>query len=236
MENQIQLEREKSLEFATSKLFTKVYVWMFSALLLTALVSSYTYTSGLVYDILSIHKYAMWGLFAIELAIVWILVGRIENMSFFSAFIMFVIYSAINGITLSTIFISYDLGSIASAFYATAGTFGAMSLYGYFTKKDLSSWGNILFMGVIGLVIASIVNMFFANSTLYWIITYAGVIIFVGLTAYNTQNIKQALEDAEENESTNKIALLGSLSLYINFINMFLYILRILKRIQELSH
>ncbi len=128
---------------------------------------------------------------------------------------------------LSTIFLRFDLGSIQSAFYATAATFGVMSLYGYFTKKNLSSIGNILFMCVIGLVIATIVNVFFASSTLYWIITYAGIIIFVGLTAYDTQKIKNALADAEEDDSTRKIALIGALSLYLDFINMFLYILRL---------
>ena len=102
-----------------------------------------------------------------------------------------------------------------------------MSLYGYFTKKDLSSWGNLFFMALIGLIIATIVNVFWANTTLYWITTYAGVLIFVGLTAYDTNRIKQMLANQEVNEGTQKLALLGALTLYLDFINMFLYLLRI---------
>ena len=130
------------------------------------------------------------------------------------------LYSLLNGLTLSVLFAVYTRSSIASTFFITAGTFGAMSLYGYFTKKDLSSWGNILIMAVIGLIIAS-------SAMIYWIITYAGVLIFVGLTAYDTQKIKQMLANQEINEQTQKLALLGALSLYLDFINLFLYLLRI---------
>lgn len=141
--------------------------------------------------------------------------------------VSFLAYSFLNGLTLSVVFLSYTKSSIASTFFVTAGTFAAMSLYGYFTKKDLSSWGNLFFMALIGLIIATIVNVFWANTTLYWIITYAGVLIFVGLTAYDTNRIKQMLANQEVNEGTQKLALLGALTLYLDFINMFLYLLRI---------
>lgn len=148
-------------------------------------------------------------------------------MSFASAMVSFLAYSFLNGLTLSVVFLAYTKSSIASTFFVTAGTFAAMSLYGYFTKKDLSSWGNLFFMALIGLIIATIVNVFWANTTLYWITTYAGVLIFVGLTAYDTNRIKQMLANQEVNEGTQKLALLGALTLYLDFINMFLYLLRI---------
>ena len=141
--------------------------------------------------------------------------------------VSFLAYSFLNGLTLSVVFLAYTKSSIASTFFVTAGTFAAMSLYGYFTKKDLSSWGNLFFMALIGLIIATIVNVFWANTTLYWITTYAGVLIFVGLTAYDTNRIKQMLANQEVNEGTQKLALLGALTLYLDFINMFLYLLRI---------
>ena len=148
-------------------------------------------------------------------------------MSFASAMVSFLAYSFLNGLTLSVVFLAYTKSSIASTFFVTAGTFAAMSLYGYFTKKDLSSWGNLFFMALIGLIIATIVNVFWANTTLYWVTTYAGVLIFVGLTAYDTNRIKQMLANQEVNEGTQKLALLGALTLYLDFINMFLYLLRI---------
>ena len=162
-----------------------------------------------------------------ELALVIYLSARIARMSFASAMVSFLAYSFLNGLTLSVVFLAYTKSSIASTFFVTAGTFAAMSLYGYFTKKDLSSWGNLFFMALIGLIIATIVNVFWANTTLYWITTYAGVLIFVGLTAYDTNRIKQMLANQEVNEGTQKLALLGALTLYLDFINMFLYLLRI---------
>lgn len=162
-----------------------------------------------------------------EVALVIYLSARIARMSFASAMISFLAYSFLNGLTLSVIFLAYTKASIASTFFVTAGTFAAMSLYGYFTKKDLSSWGNLFFMALIGLIIASVVNIFWANSTLYWIITYVGVLVFVGLTAYDTYRIKQLLANQEVNEGTQKLALLGALTLYLDFVNMFLYLLRI---------
>jgi FtsH-binding integral membrane protein len=135
----------------------------------------------------------------------------------------------VTGVTLSSIFLLFTTGSIASVFFITAGTFAALSIYGFVTKKDLSTWSSYLIMGLIGLIIASIVNWFLASEMMYWIISYVGVAIFIGLTAYDTQKIKQLAYAChmEDEETRNKVALLGAITLYLDFINLFLYILRI---------
>ena len=138
-------------------------------------------------------------------------------------------YSILNGATLASIFLLYTASSIASTFFVTAGTFGAMALFGYFTKRDLSGIGNMGYMALIGIIIATVVNLFLRSETMMWVITYIGVLVFVALTAYDTQKIKKMVMNAEVvDESTQKIALLGSLTLYLDFINLFLYLLRIL--------
>jgi FtsH-binding integral membrane protein len=142
---------------------------------------------------------------------------------------MFIAYSVLNGVTFSFLFLAYSMQSIASTFFVTAGTFGTMALIGATTKRDLSKLGNIAFMALIGLIIATVVNIFLHSTMLMWITTYAGVLIFVALTAYDSQKIKKMLMmyGTEVNESTQKLALLGSLSLYLDFINLFIYLLRI---------
>jgi FtsH-binding integral membrane protein len=153
-------------------------------------------------------------------------------MSAVVATIIFILYSVLFGLTLSFIFKVYTSESIASTFFITAGTFGIMSAYGYLTKTDLTKWGNILFMGVIGLVISSLVNQFLLQSSLlYWITTCAGVLIFVGLTAYDTQKIKNAnIIGNEGSDDDHKESIIGALILYLDFINMFLFLLRIFGR------
>ena len=147
----------------------------------------------------------------------------------FTATILFNIYAILTGFTLSVIFLAFTAESIATVFYITAGTFAGVSLYGYTTKKDLSSIGSYLMMGLIGLIIASVVNWFLHSEMLYWIVSYAGVAIFVGLTAYDTQKIKKMVQayGCDDMEMTNKVALIGALELYLDFINLFLYLLRI---------
>ena len=165
-----------------------------------------------------------------ELAVVFYLSARINSISFTKATVMFIIYSILNGATLASIFLVYTMSSIASTFFVAAGTFGVMALYGYVTKSDLTRIGNICLMALIGLIIATLVSMFWQNSMLQMIITYAGVILFVGLTAYDSQKIKRLLtaDGIEVTEETQKIALLGALTLYLDFINLFLYLLRLL--------
>lgn len=213
-------------------LMRKVFLWMTLALAVTGLTAYYVASNaGLLYTIFS-SKGLFWGIIIAELALVFILSARIMKMSFATAGIMFVAYSVLNGITMASIFAVFTMESIASAFFVTAGMFGVMSFLGFTVKKDLGSFGSFFFMALIGLIIASVVNVFLGSSVLYWVVTYVGVLLFVGLTAYDTQKIKHMLMEYGDdvNDQTQKLALLGSLSLYLDFINLFLYLLRIFGR------
>lgn len=215
---------------AQRALFRNVYVWMTMALAITGLVAMYMAKSLTLLQMILGSSFGMWGLLIAEIGLVWYLSARIRQISFTTATILFIIYSILNGATLSVIFLAYTASSIASTFFITAGTFAATGIYGYVTKKDLSSLGSLCIMGVIGLIIATVVNIFLASDALTMVISYIGVALFVGLTAYDTQKIKRLLlsNDMEVNEETQKIALLGALTLYLDFINLFLYLLRIL--------
>ena len=231
MRNEIEFQNQviQSVNTAYRTLMGKVYLWMTLALAVTGLTSLYVASSpGLVQSIFA-SRGTFWLLVIADLALVFILSARIMKMSFSTAGIMFALYSVLNGVTMSFIFIAYTSTSIATAFFVTAGMFAAMSFIGFVTKKDLSSFGSFFTMALIGLIIASVVNIFLNSSVMYWIITYVGVLLFVGLTAYDTQKIKQMLIEYgdEVNDSTQKLALIGSLSLYLDFINLFLYILRL---------
>jgi FtsH-binding integral membrane protein len=209
----------------------QVYGWMTCGLLLTAFVAWYASRSEAIVTLLfSSGHIAFLGLCVVELGLVFLLSRAINNMSGSVATGMFMLYSALNGLTLSFIFLRYTNSSIASTFAVTAGTFGIMSLYGYTTKRDLSRMGSLLFMAVIGLVLASLVNMFLKSAPLTWVITYAGVLIFVGLTAYDTQKLKEfgAQISSNDSDSFRKYSIMGALDLYLDFINLFLYLLRIL--------
>ncbi len=221
------LGKEQNAVFA--KLMRSVYLWMVFALVITGLTAAYVANSPAYISALVNNPVLFYGVIIAELALVFILSGRIHKMSFTSASLMFILYSLLTGVSLSTIFLAYTESSIATTFLITAGTFGTMSLVGFVTKKDLSKLGGILFMALIGLIIATLVNIFLVSDTLGWIINYVGVLIFVGLTAYDTQKIKQMVREygTDINEQTQKMALMGSLSLYLDFINMFLYLLRI---------
>lgn len=220
-------ERQTSVSTFAS-LVSKVYLWMTMALAITGLTALYVAQSGLVFTIANNTAY-FWGLLIAELAVVWILSANIMRLSFPVAGIMFAIYSILNGATCSFIILAYTAESLATTFFVTAGTFGAMSLVGAFIKKDLSGFGRILMMTLIGLIIATIVNIFVASSALSWALTYIGVLIFCGLTAYDTQKMKEILYQYQHtgNQNIMKIALMCSLSLYLDFINLFLYLLRI---------
>ena len=168
------------------------------------------------------------GLIIAEFALVFAISGAINRLSLSTATLLFILYSVINGATLSTIFFAFSVATIGKVFFITAGTFGAMALVGYTTKTDLTSMGKLLFMALLGIIIASVVNMFVGSSGLDLILSYVGVLVFVGLTAYDTQKIKQMCQSAPDaGESTQKLALIGALSLYLDFINLFLYLLRI---------
>ncbi|MCD8291055.1 MAG: Bax inhibitor-1/YccA family protein [Prevotella sp.] len=222
-------EKEQGASMALPALMRKVYVWMTLALVITGFTAYGVASSPGIISALFSNMLLFWGLFIVEIALVWIVSARINRMSITTATLLFVAYSILNGVTLSIIFLAYTMSSITSVFFITAGTFAAMSLIGLFTKADLTSLGKILFMALIGLIIATLVNVFFIRSGMFsLIVSYIGVLIFVGLTAYDTQKIKKMLMMADNmSEEGQKIALLGSLSLYLDFINLFLYLLRI---------
>ena len=223
--NQVE-ERAQSSALSFPALMSKVYLWMTLALVVTGMTAYYVASSpAILYAIVS-NQIAFWGLFIGELVLVFVLSSRIMSLSFVTASLMFVIYSIMNGVFFSFILLAYTEQSIATTFLITAGTFAAMSLFGFVTKRDLSTMGRILFMLLIGLLIATVVNIFMKAEGLTLILNYAGVVIFVGLTAYDTQSIKQMLQEYGDKEGAEKIALLGSLSLYLDFINLFIYLLR----------
>jgi FtsH-binding integral membrane protein len=209
----------------------KVYVWMSLALVITGLTAYMVATSESLLTLIYSNRAVMWIMIGVELAIVIGVSAAINKLSLPVATLLFVLYSVINGALLSSIFLIYTTSSIATVFFITAGTFAAMSIYGYTTKTDLTSMGKLLMMAVIGLIITTVVNLFMKSSGLEMIISYAGVLIFVGLTAYDTQKIKEmCLQAPDASETMQKYALLGALSLYLDFINLFIYLLRIFGR------
>lgn len=213
-----------------STLLQQVYAWMAGGLALTGLIAWWVSQSEAMVRLVFGNQAVFFGLIILELGLVFGLSWGLTRMSASLATGAFLLYAAVNGITMAAIFLVYTGESIGSTFLVTGGTFAAMSMYGYTTKRDLSSWGNLLFMGLIGLIIASVVNIFLQSDALGWVVTYAGVLIFVGLTAYDTQKIKElsARIDARDTETFQKAAIMGALRLYLDFINLFLYLLRIL--------
>ena len=230
MNNQQQFTLEQVVA-EQQRFMTKVYGWMTGALLITGFVALFTASSEALLQLIFGNRLVLYGLIIVELLAVGALATMIANMSAATATAVFIGYAALNGLTLASIFVIFTAESISSTFFITAGTFGVMSIYGYTTKSDLTKWKNILFMGLVGLVIATIVNLFWQNSMLYWITTYAGVLIFVGLTAYDTQKIKNMnVIGNEGTDDDHKEAIMGALTLYLDFINLFLYLLRIFGR------
>jgi FtsH-binding integral membrane protein len=210
------------------RFFNAVYSWMAAGLALTALVAWWVSTRP---DIMAkiFRGPMLLVLFLAELGLVVVISAAVKKISATVATALFMLFAAVNGLTLSVIFLRYSQGSIATTFLVTAGMFGAMSVYGMVTKTDLTRVGNILFMALIGLIIASVVNMFWANSMMYWIITYAGVIIFTGLTAYDTQRLRNiAIATSGDAALAARLSISGALMLYLDFINLFLYMLRLL--------
>lgn len=211
------------------RIVQRTFLWMTLGLAITGLASVYTVDSGLVFRMIGSNSFYF--LLIAEIALVWILSARVMKLSLPVATGAFALYSVLNGVTLSPIFLVYTSESIATTFFVTSGTFGAMALYGYFTKRDLTKWGSLLFMVLIGVVIATLVNLFLKSETLMWIITYVGVVLFVALTAYDTQKVKLlANETKHDVELSKKASLLGALTLYLDFINLFLYLLRFFGR------
>ena len=212
-----------------SALFKSLYMQMAAALTVTGLTAYLLAGSASFWNMLATNPSMVWILFIAQIGLVIWLSARVMKMSMALATMLFIAYSVLTGVTLSSIFLVYSLGTIATTFFVTAGTFFVMSLVGYTTRMDLSRVGNVLYMMLIGLIIATVVNLFVASSTLYWITTYAGVIIFVGLIAWDTQKLRTLfVQYGTADEGGQRLALLGALTLYLDFINLFLFLLRIL--------
>lgn len=224
-------ERQWEVSEAFPVLMRKVYVWMTMALVITGFTAYGVATSPGILQAIYTNQILFWGLIIAEFAIVIGVSAAINRLSLTTATLMFILYSVINGALMSYIFLAYTASSIATVFFITAGTFAAMAIIGYTTKTDLTSLGKILMMALIGLIIATVVNLFIKSSGFTLILRYVGVLVFVGLTAYDSQKIKQMLLQAPDaGEAAQKLALLGALSLYLDFINLFLYLLRIFGR------
>ena len=224
------LVRNYTAKAAQATLLRSVYLWMTLALIITGFVAMYVAKSYTLVNMMIQNSMMFWGVLIAEVALVWYLSARIYKMSFTTATILFIVYSILNGVTLSILLLVYTANSIATTFFVTAGTFGTMAIFGYITKKDLTRIGSLCIMGVIGIIIASLVNLFLQNSMMDMVISYIGVLLFVGLTAYDSQKIKRLLsgDDIEVNEVTQKIALMGAMTLYLDFIKLFIYPRRIL--------
>jgi hypothetical protein len=225
----LSLDQQVALE--TQRYMVKVYGWMCLALVITGFVAWYTAKYTDLLDFILSTRWMFFALIILQIVSVLVLVSQINRMSAQVATFVFLLYSLLFGLTLSMIFHVYTEESIALTFFVTAGTFGIMSAWGYTTKTDLTKWGNLLLMGLVALVLTSLINYFLKSTTLYWITTGVGVLIFVGLTAYDTQKIKNLnIIGNEGSDEDHKEAIMGALTLYLDFINLFLYLLRIFGR------
>ncbi len=209
----------------------KVYGWMALALILTGFVAWWVANDLALARFIASNNFIFYGLLIGTLLMVGALSGWVHRMSPVTAIAVFMGYSALNGVLLSFIFLVYTKESIASTFFITAGTFAVMSVYGFVTKTDLTRIGNLLFMALLGFLLASLANIFFHSETLYWVTTYAGILIFVGLVAYDTQRLKMmALGTVNDEDMMTRASVIGALRLYLDFINLFLLLLRIFGR------
>ncbi len=221
------VENELTMKTYVAKVMRRVFGKMSMGILATAFISMFIASNDSLLNLFFSTPWLFWGLIIAEFALVVFLSARINKLSAGTASLLFYLYAVINGVTLTPLFMVYTSESIATTFFITAGTFGAMAAYGYITRSDLSKIGSILFMALIGLIIASIVNIFLHSSMVAWAISVGGVLIFVGLTAWDTQKIKRMAEETVGEENVSKVATIGALELYLDFVNLFIYLLRI---------
>ena len=229
MENSYDSYKSTASSSVLSTVMRKVYVRMFLALVVTAFTALYVASSPALLTTILGSRAIFFGLMIAELAVVFVLSGMLHKLSTATATLLFYLYAILNGVVFSSIFVVYELGSIAYTFFITAGVFGAMTVYGLVTKNDMTKFGSYCMMALFGLIIATVVNIFVASSTLDWIISLVGVALFIGLTAWDTQKIKNAAYEVEPSQM-GKLATIGALSLYLDFINLFLYLLRFFGR------
>ena len=222
----VQAENEMTLQRSVASVMRRVYGKMTLGLLLTAITSLLVISSPAALSLLFSTRAAIWILFAVEIGLVIYLSARINKLSTGAATALFFLYSALNGATLAPIFLVYTGASIAKAFFITTGMFGAMTIFGYVTRQDLSKIGSFLMMALFGLIGCLLVNLFWQNSMFELLISFAGVLICVGLTAWDTQAIKRMCAEADSS-MVGKVATMGALTLYLDFINLFIYLLRI---------
>lgn len=218
------LQAEKS---AARKFIANVYGWMFLALLVSGAMAIFTISNVSLLRFLFMTKYGFYIAVFADLGIAIWLTSQIRKISPVVAGIGLIAYAAINGLTLSSIFFIYDLSSIGTVFFICAAMFGGMSLYGKFTKSNLATAGHYLIMTLWGVIIASLVNIFLHSDLISWIISIAGVVIFAGLTAFDTQRVMKAAAYADGSDAYKNISIIAALNLYLDFINMFLYLLRL---------
>jgi len=217
-----------------TNLMYRVYAWMCVALAITAATAYYVASSPAIVNAIFNNSLVLIGLFIGQLALVIVITSLLNRMSFAMAAVLFLVYAATLGITLSSIFLVYTYTSIFATFLVTSGMFGAMAIYGYFTKADLSAMGSYLLMALIGLIIGGLVNMYFKNETFQYLISAAGVLIFTLLTAYDVQKIKRMSQEMlGDQETMAKVSILGALILYLDFVNLFLYLLQFMGRRKE---
>ncbi len=217
-------------EDAQRAFLAKVFGWMFLGLLVTAGVAAWFSQTVDMETFVADNPFIFFGAIIAQLVLVIALVAMVNRMAPALAMAMFLLYSGLTGFVFSMIISGYTTGSIASTFAITAGMFGAMALFGYVTKRDLSSLGSILFMALIGFIIASIVNLIWFNETIYWVLTGIGILIFCGLTAYDMQKLKEIGAGEMDEQASDRAAVVGALALYLDFINLFLLLLRIFGR------
>ena len=219
----------EALAQAQREFLLKVYAWMVGGLMITGVTALAAASSAVLMETIWTNTILRWAVILAPLGMVLAISGTIDRLSPAVASAMFLVYSALVGLMMSVIFLVYEPASIVTTFFVTAGTFGVMSVYGWATKRDLSAMGSFLRMGLIGLILAIVVNWLLASPALYFAISVIGVLIFTGLTAYDTQRLKEEyVLGSEATAEGKKTAILGALSLYLNFINLFLFLLRLL--------